>query len=58
VKKLLEHHLFSVQSEEGATITEYALIMFLVALAAVGALTLLGQGILTLFQNILDGLFG
>lgn len=38
--------------EEGQGLVEYALILVLIAVVVIGALTLLGQNISTLFNNL------
>ena len=54
--KLFLHRLgFSL--EQGQGLTEYALIIMLIAIAIIGALTFLGQDINTFYQEkIIDGL--
>ncbi|MBL0704652.1 Flp family type IVb pilin [Sinomonas sp. JC656] len=44
----------SSDKEKGATATEYALLIGLIAVAIILAVTALGGGISTLFQNIAD----
>ena len=41
-----------IHDEEGATMVEYALMVALVAVVAIGAVTLLGQNLSTLFHNV------
>ena len=43
-----------MEQEEGQGLVEYALIIALVSVALVTALTILGGGIETVFQNITD----
>ncbi|MDP2856883.1 MAG: Flp family type IVb pilin [Bacillota bacterium] len=44
------------KDEEAQTLTEYALILVLIAIVAITALTGLGARIVVIFQNILAGL--
>ena len=48
----------ALRNEKGQGLTEYALIIALVAIVAVAALTLLGGQINTIFGNITDQLSG
>lgn len=41
-----------VRNEEGQDLLEYALLVALIALVAVGAVTLAGQSVSTIFGNI------
>jgi pilus assembly protein Flp/PilA len=41
-----------VTKEEGQTLTEYGLILFFIAVVAVGAVTLLGQKVSEMFDAI------
>jgi len=43
-------------NEEGQTLTEYALILVLIAVVAIGAVTLLGGGISNVLDRITTGL--
>jgi pilus assembly protein Flp/PilA len=43
-------------SEEGQDLVEYALIVGLIVIIAIGAVTLAGQSVQTIFQNIADQL--
>ncbi len=45
-----------VCSEEGATATEYAVMLALIIIVAIGAITLLGKKVNNTFQNIADNL--
>jgi len=59
VKKLIEKiTYFLISKEKGATAVEYALIVALIAVAIILALTALGGGISTAFQNIADKVGG
>ena len=42
----------SVRNEEGQDLLEYALLVALIALVAIGAVTLAGQSVSTVFTNI------
>lgn len=44
--------LFSVKSERGVTAIEYGLLASLIALAIIGAVTLVGGNLNTVFGNI------
>jgi pilus assembly protein Flp/PilA len=44
--------LFSVRSERGVTAIEYGLLASLIALAIIGAVTLVGGNLNTVFGNI------
>lgn len=46
------------EKEKGAVATEYALLIFLIAVAIIGAVTLLGGQINTIFTNITTALGG
>ena len=59
MKKLIEKiTYFLFYNEKGATAVEYALIVALIAVAIILALTALGGGISTAFQNIADKVGG
>jgi pilus assembly protein Flp/PilA len=45
-----------VRDEEGQDLLEYALLVALIALVAVGAITLAGKNVNTIFGNIADAL--
>ena len=47
-----------LKREEGQGLVEYALIIFLVAIAVIAALTLLGGQVSNIFTNITDSLGG
>jgi len=47
-----------VKDESGATAIEYGLIAALVAVAIIGALTILGQELTNIFQFVADTLAG
>lgn len=47
--------MFLHQNEEGQGIVEYALIIALVVLVIILSLTLFGQSIANLYQNIVNG---
>jgi Flp pilus assembly pilin Flp len=44
-----------LRSDDGQALVEYSLILFLVALVAVGALSALGQAMPGIFQSVIDG---
>ena len=44
--------------EEGQTLTEYGLILFFIAVAAVLAVTALGDQVVAMFDSITDALSG
>lgn len=46
------------KNQSGQTLTEYALILAVIAIAAVAVMTLLGDQIAAVFQSIIDGLSG
>lgn len=48
----------AVQNEEGQDLTEYALLLVFIAIAAVAAVTLLGNQVTTIFGNITTALGG
>ncbi len=45
-----------VREESGQDLLEYAVLIALIALVAVGAITVAGQNVSTVFQNIADKL--
>ena len=47
-----------LKGEEGQTLTEYALILVLIAVAVIAVVLLLGTTIGDVFQQIVDGLTG
>ena len=57
VKKLIDKiTYFLISKERGATAVEYALIVALIAVAIILAVTALGGGIRTAFENITDAI--
>lgn len=46
------------RDQSGQTLTEYALILAVIAIAAVAVMTLLGDEIANVFQSIIDSLTG
>jgi len=48
----------AVQNEEGQDLTEYALLLVFIAIAAVAAVTLLGDQVTAIFNNITTALGG
>lgn len=51
---LIRFGLYLLADEEGQTLSEYALILFLIMLVAVGALTLFGQSVSALITNFVN----
>ena len=49
---------FSIRSQKGVTMIEYALIAALVAVVVIGALTALGGNLTTIFTNVSTALSG
>jgi len=47
-----------LKGEEGVTAIEYGLIAALIAVAAIGAMTLVGTGLQTVFTNVSEKLTG
>lgn len=45
-----------LRSEDGPTATEYAVMLALIIIVALGAITLLGQKVNTIFTNVESGL--
>lgn len=45
-----------ISSEEGATATEYAVMLALIIIVAIGAITLLGNKVNNTFNNIAENL--
>lgn len=54
----MQNNLFSIKSQKGVTMIEYALIASLVAIAALTVLGPLGTQIAAIFQQVLDALTG
>jgi pilus assembly protein Flp/PilA len=54
--RLVEFVRGLLRREEGQTLTEYGLILFFIAIIAIGAITILGGKVSTVFQNIADAL--
>lgn len=50
--RLVEFVRGLIRREEGQTLTEYGLILFFIAIVAIAAVTLLGERISTIFENI------
>ena len=48
----------AMQEEDGQDLTEYALLLVFIAIAAVAAVTLLGNQVTTIFGNITTALGG
>jgi pilus assembly protein Flp/PilA len=56
MKKLLLKTRELIRSEEGATATEYAVMLALIIIVAIGAITILGKKVNNTFQNIANQL--
>jgi pilus assembly protein Flp/PilA len=56
MKKMLMKCRELIQSEEGATATEYAVMLALIIIVAIGAITFLGKKVNNTFQNIAESL--
>ena len=54
----LVNRLMAMRREEGQTLTEYALILVLIAVVAILVVTTLGLQIQTVFNQIITGLGG
>jgi pilus assembly protein Flp/PilA len=54
--KLYELMLNLKNREEGQSLTEYGLLLFLIAVVALGAITLLGEKVNDVFTTIKDAL--
>lgn len=52
------NNVFSLESQKGVTMIEYALIAALVAVVVIGALTALGGNLTDIFSSISDALSG
>jgi len=56
VLKLVQFIRGLIRQEEGQTLTEYGLILFFIAVAAVLAVTALGEQIVAVFDSITEAL--
>jgi pilus assembly protein Flp/PilA len=54
IKKLMNF----IKDEEGVTMVEYALLLVLIAIVAIGAVTILGTNVSTTFQTAADAVGG
>lgn len=54
--QLLKSVAAKLRLDTGATMVEYGLMVFLIALVAIGAVTALGGSVSGIFQNIADSL--
>ncbi len=54
--RLLTHVKSLARQEEGQDLLEYALLVALIALVAIGAVTAAGVSVQTIFQSIADAL--
>ena len=52
------NQFFSTESQKGVTMIEYALIASMVALAAIGAITLVGGSLTKIFTEIANKILG
>ncbi len=52
MKALVSHVRAFLVSEDGPTATEYAVMLALIIIVALGAITLLGQKVNTIFGNV------
>jgi Flp pilus assembly pilin Flp len=55
---VIQSRTLAARSDDGQALVEYALIILLIATVAVGVLTVLGQNVSTILQQIGDGLPG
>jgi len=53
---LLERLKSLVRRDEGQDLLEYALLIALIAIVCVGAITLAGQNVMTVFNNIANAI--
>ena len=53
---MLTNLMLFLKDDSGATAIEYGLIAALVAVAAIGAMTQLGEGLVTIFTTVSDEL--
>ena len=58
MKLFIEYVKSFVREDEGQDLLEYALLVALIALVAVGAVTMAGQSVDTIFTNIAGALAG
>ena len=56
MKTLLSRAGFFLRSEDGPAATEYAVLLALIILVALGPITTLGLNIASIFQNVSDSL--
>jgi len=54
--QLLQSIKSLVRREEGQDLLEYALLIALIAIVCVGAITLAGQNVMTVFNNIANSI--
>jgi Flp pilus assembly pilin Flp len=47
-----------LRKEEGQTLSEYGMILFFLVILAIGAVTLLGQNVTSIFQTVADAFSG
>jgi pilus assembly protein Flp/PilA len=56
MKALVSRVQAFLRSEDGPTATEYAVMLALIIIVALGAITLLGEKVNTIFSNVQTGL--
>ena len=56
MRALVEFIRGLLSREEGQTLTEYGLLLFFIAVAAIAAVTALGVNVTAIFQNLADQL--
>jgi pilus assembly protein Flp/PilA len=56
MKALVSRVQAFLRSEDGPTATEYAVMLALIIIVALGAITLLGEKVNTIFSNVETGL--
>ncbi|MDK2849013.1 MAG: pilus assembly protein Flp/PilA [Desulfuromonadales bacterium] len=56
MKRMLMKCRELIHSEEGATATEYAVMLALIIIVAIGAITLLGEKVNNTFNNIANAM--
>jgi len=58
MKALIQFIDILFSREEGQTLTEYGLLLFFIAVAAIAAVTALGVNVTAIFQDLADTLGG
>lgn len=54
----MNHLMRLLKEEDGQAMTEYGLLVGLIALVVIGAITLVGEELVTLFGKVVTGLGG